>query len=820
MSTPAHEAPSRGDSPAEAVEVRGAAALLGTRARGSGVVPAAAGALLAALVIAGLYYGRNILIPLALAVLLGFVLSPLVTRLRRLGLPRLLSVIAVTALALAVIGGSLAFMTREVRALSAELPTYQSTIKQKLRQLRDAVRAPGMFDGLTRTVDLVQDEAAKITAKPQTPARVQKVEIHEGDQSQMRNALQTLERVGAPLVDAGIVLVFMFLVLLDRLDLRDRLLRLMGGNLHLATDAMDEAGERISSYLIMQLWVNLSYGVPMAIGLWLIGIPGAFLWGVVAAVMRYVPYVGPMISAVFPLTLAFAVDPGWTLFFWTLGLIVALELLSNNVVEPWLYGSSTGLSAISLIVAATFWTALWGPAGLVMSTPLTVCLLVIGRYLPALQFLDVLLGSQPALDGPTRLYQRLLGGEVDEAVELGQELADEAGSFAAFCESSALPVLRMAVTDYQSVSTSEHRLRIITGVEAVLDELEELNPKPPAHGPAPVLCLGGKWEVDSLSARMLAHALSLEDTAAVHDAGLAHSAEALAQLPHKSPSTVCVALFSPEPLPSAKRVCRRVRRRWPNARIVLCLWNAAESTVADPGLAEQLGADALAASFVEAVLRTQQSLGAEATEWEEAPVPQNDLQRVRHLRSSGVLDAPELVELFDHAAKRAAAIFDVSAAMVSFIDEREHLALGFHGALRASVDGRDSEVTSAEQMRMPREHSMCAHVVGLDEVMVVPDVAKDPRFAANPHLRAMGLRFYAGAPLRLKRGGAIGSLCLLDTEPGEFSERDVKLLQGMAQDLMEAIAERADHPDVKAGEQEPQEEEKPSATVGQVLPSN
>lgn len=803
----------------EAGEARPAPVLptLERPAGGGSVVSVAASALLAALIIAGLYFGRDILIPLALAVLLGFVLSPLVTRLRRHGLPRLPAVIAVVALALAVIGVSGTFMTSELRSLSAELPTYQSTIQQKLRQLRDTVRAPGMFDGLTRTVDLVQGEAAKIAARPEA-APVQKVEIHEGSQSQMRNALQTLERVGGPLLDAGIVLVFMFLVLLDRLDLRDRLIRLMGGNLHRATDAMDEAGERISSYLIMQLWVNLSYGVPMAIGLWLIGIPGAFLWGVVAAVMRYVPYVGPMISAIFPLTLAFAVDPGWTLFFWTLGLIVALELLSNNVIEPWLYGSSTGLSAISLIVAATFWTALWGPVGLIMSTPLTVCLLVIGRYLPALQFLDVLLGSQPALDAPTRLYQRLLGGDADEAIELGEELSGEAGSLSAFCESTALPVLRMAVTDYQSVSTSEHRLRIITGMEALLDELEEWHPIPARQDPAQVLCLGGKWEVDGLSARMLAQALSLEGTAAEHEHSLALGADAWARLPQRAPHTVCVAFFAPQPLPSAKRVCRRVRRRWPNARIVLCLWNLDESALHDPGLCQQLGADALAGSFVEAVLRTQESLGEASTEWEEAPVPADDLQRVQQLRGSGVLDDPALRELFEHAAKRAAAIFDASAAMVSFIDEREQQVRGFHGALRATVEGEDRELSSAEQLNMPREHSLCAHVVGAGEAMVVPDLTKDPRFAANPHLRSQGLRFYAGAPLRLKRGGTIGTLCLLDTEPREFSERDMKLLQSMAQDLMEAIAERADHPEVQAGDQGPAPESKPSATVGQVLP--
>lgn len=781
------------------------------------IVRAAAGALLVALILAGLYIGREILIPLALAILLGFVLGPLVTRLRRWGLPHLLSVITVVALALALIGGSLGFMASEVRALSAELPTYQKTIQRKLADLREAIRAPGMFDGLTRTVTLVQREASNIADTASGASRVQKVEIQGEGRTPLGHALQGLERVASPLLTAGIVLIFTFLILLDRLDLRDRLIRLVGGNLHRATDAMDEAGERISSYLIVQLWVNLSYGVPMALGLWLIGVPGAFLWGAVAALMRYVPYVGPMISAVFPLALAFAIDPGWSSVLWTLALIVVLELVSNNIVEPWLYGSSTGLSAISLIVAATFWTALWGPVGLVMSTPLTVCLLVIGRHLPALQFFNVLLGSAPALDAPTRLYQRLLSGDVDEAVELGRELAQAADSLPAFYQDSALPVLRRAVADYQTVSTSEHRLRLITGMEALLDELHELAPPPPEPAPA-VLCLGAKWEVDTLAARMLAHALALEGTSARGDAALASSADSLADIAGPAPRTVCLSLFAPEPWRTARRACRRIQRRWPDARIVVCAWNVDDKALADPALVETLGAHAVAGSLVEAVLRAQESLGAVATEWEKAPVPPNDAQRVRQLRALGALDEPALREMFEHTAQRAVSIFDVSAAMVTVVTDSELRVLGFHGALRTTVDGQDVVIDSGQPFELPREDALCGHVVAGDEVLLVPDIAKDPRFAANPRLRGSGLRFYAGAPLRMKRGGAIGSLCLLDTEPTQLSERDLKLLQAMAQDLMEAIARHRPHADVEAAEAEAPDGPRPSATVGQVVP--
>ena len=790
---------------------------------GHGVVRAAAGVLLVALIVAGLYLGREILIPLALAILLGFVLGPAVTRLRRWGLPHLLSVIAVVALALALLGGSFAYMANEVRDLSTELPTYQQTIKRKLSDLRQAIRAPGMFDGLTRTVTLVQREASNIAeeaaARSSGPARVQKVEIVGESRTPLENALDGLERVASPLLTAGIVLVFTFLILLDRLDLRDRLIRLVGGNLHRATDAMDEAGQRISSYLIVQLWVNLSYGVPMALGLWLIGVPGAFLWGAVAALMRYVPYVGPMISALFPLALAFAVDPGWSTLLWTLGLIVVLELISNNIVEPWLYGSSTGLSAISLIVAATFWTALWGPVGLVMSTPLTVCLLVVGRHLPGLQFFNVMLGSAPALDAPTRLYQRLLSGDVDEAVELGRELAQEAASLPAFYQDSALPVLRQAVADYQTVSTTEHRLRVITGMEALLDELHELAPASSAPATATaVLCLGAKWEVDTLAARMLAHALSLEGTPARADTALANHAPSLAGLDGPAPHTVCLSLFAPEPWHTARRACRRIQRRWPQARVVVCAWNIDEQALTDPALLKALDAHALAGSLVEAVLRAQESLGVVASEWEKAPLPPNEAQRAQQLRTLGALDEPALRELFEHTAQRAASIFDVSAAMVTVVTESELRVLGFHGALRGSVDGQDVVTDSGKSFDMPREYALCGHVVARDEVLLVPDIAKDARFAANPRLRGSGLRFYAGAPLRMKRGGAIGSLCLLDTEPRQLSERDLKLLQAMAQDLMEAIARRRPHADIEAADATGPDEAKSSATVGQVVP--
>jgi hypothetical protein len=316
---------------------------------------------------------------------------------------------------------------------------------------------------------------------------------------------------------------------------------------------------------------------------------------------------------------------------------------------------------------------------------------------------------------------------------------------------------------------------------------------------------------------MVAHALGLAGTPAAHDAALAADPQALARLDLRGVEAVFVCWFSPEPQVAAKRLCRRLRRHWPELRIVLGLWNAAP---ADPGAAEALGADAIAPSVVEAVTHVQKLLQTVSHEWQPAPVPDDDAARVALLHASGVLTDPQLQPLFEQTAKRAAAIFDMPAAMVSFIDEELQQVRGFHGELPAPEGSADAPVRYADQLDMPRSHSICGHVVADNRPLVVPDVARDPRFATNPVLAAKGLRFYAGAPLRPKKGAAIGSLCLLDTQPREFSERDAKLLQAMADDLMHEVADRANQPEVAPGAPPVPPEPKPSATVGQVLPAS
>ncbi|MEJ7930719.1 AI-2E family transporter [Ramlibacter sp. AN1015] len=781
------------------------------------IVQLAAGLVSAALIIAGLWLGRELLVPLALAFLLGFLLDPLVVRLKRKGVPRLLAVSAVVLLALGVLAGAGLLLTSQVRALSAELPLYETNIRVKLRELRDQIASPGMLSGAAKTLETVKEEvkAASPTDPPATglsepqAAPPQRVQIEREPQSPVAEAMKWLAAASGPLAGAGIAFVFLVLVLLDRQDLRDRLLRLLGGNLHRTTDAMDEASERISRYLLMQLLVNVSYGLPMAVGLWLIGVPGALLWGVVAALMRFVPFLGPVISAVFPLALAFAVDPGWSMFIWTATLIVLLELVSNNIVEPWLYGASTGLSVMSLIVAAIFWTMLWGPVGLVMSTPLTVCLLVIGRHLPGLQFLDILLGSQPVLDAPTRFYQRLIAGDVEEVVDMAEETSED-GKAVAFYGQVALPALRLASLDPDGTSNVEHRHRVVVGMDRVISELREQHPGP-AEGARPrVACLGGKWQVDALASRMIAHCLQLSGVPARELEVEWSSAAAPQQLDLRGARIVCLSHFSPEPQAQVRFLCRRLRRRWPDLKIVLGLWNAPPRLL-EAGGTEELGVDAVATTVEELVLRVGRLVGsAQAEDYSPAPLPENDSERVRTLHDSGLLHE-RLRPRFERAAKRAADIFDVPRATAVLLDAQWQSVSGSHGAPAPD-----------EQARTPRQLAVADHVVSSGRSLVVEDVARDPRFASHPLLQAEGVRFWAGAPLRDRNGFVLGALCLLDTRPRPLGERELRLLESMADDLMEALVEdAAGAPGTPAAPPPPppaQTPEPPSATVGQMVP--
>ena len=428
----------------------------GDRAPGTAPATAAApaGAVLL-IAVAVLYLGRDIFIPLALAVLIAFVLTPLVLRLRHAGLSRIPSVVAAVLVAFIVLGGVATVVGTQAMELAGNLPTYRRTIEEKLGALRRNVAGGGAVErvtGMLRDLRRVIVEPRPAPVEPVGRERQQvagpprrepiPVVIESGPTQPLDVAQTVLGPLLGPLGTAGLVIVFVVFILLEREDLRDRFIKLAGrGDLQRSTEAISDAAARVSRYLVAQLMVNVSYGVPIGFGLWLIGVPNAALWGLLAAVLRFIPYLGPWLAALFPIALAFAVDPGWWMLAWVIALFLIMELFSNNVVEPWLYGSSTGLSAFAVIIAAIFWTTLWGPAGLFLATPLTVCLVVIGRYVQGLEFLGVLLGNDPVLAPEERFYQRLLAGNVEEAIEMAEEAIAQS-SPVAFLDAVALPALR------------------------------------------------------------------------------------------------------------------------------------------------------------------------------------------------------------------------------------------------------------------------------------------------------------------------------------------------------------------------------------------
>ncbi|MEH6718978.1 MAG: AI-2E family transporter [Aurantimonas endophytica] len=763
----------------------------------SNIVRVAAWLVVAAIIVAALYLGQNVLTPLAIAFLIGFALKPLVTWLTRRGLPRALSVIAVI-LTLAMLLTAFGFLVAsQLGTLSAQLPAYQTTIREKIRDVGESIRAPGMFDGVMRTVDSVQEEVGTDETEIVPPLRVQMV---GSERQPLETALEWLTPALEPLATAGIVIVFLFLVLLDRGDMRDRLIRLLGGNLHQSTDALEDAAKRISKYLLMQVIVNVSYGVPMALGLWFIGVPGWLLWGALAAVLRFIPYLGPLLSSVFPLALAFAVGDGWEMVIWTLALILFLELISNNVVEPMLYGTSTGLSAMSLIAAATFWTALWGPIGLILSTPLTVCLLVLGRGNPQLGFLDTLLGSTPVLDVPTRIYQRLIADKPEDAIEIVDDTIED-DDVVEFYNAHGIEVLRKVSEDYLSNARPEHRQRVFNGMDALLDDLKE--EYPPAVDPAlapRIACIGGRWEIDSLACEMLVHALGLAGLPAVERREGVVSTRYVNDLDLDGIDLVCISFFSREPATAIKAFCRRLRNRWPGRRIVVALWNAPPA-ILEPGAIAALGADEVVTTVQEAVLRIQRMVAPETSlERRVADIPENDAARVEALIATHILDDHAREEL-DALSKRAAAVFDVKFAVISVISATEEHVVGQSVDLPGTRDGT-----------IPRDQALSAYAVAEDELIVVGDTKRDPRFADHPQLRLWGTSFFAAAPLKTADGMVLGALSLLDMSPRKMSEEELTLLESMAADVVAAITGE------DAIEPPPREPEKPSTAVAQPVP--
>jgi predicted PurR-regulated permease PerM len=568
-------------------------------------------------VIAALYFAKAVFVPLALAILLTFVLAPAVRLLRSWGLPKPPAVVLVVAFAFSVILGIGALVGQQVTKLAQNLPLYQYNIEEKIRSAR-RFAGGGMLERISNFLgDLNQEVGKKHDASPgavpQPNEELTKpvpVEVHQPGATPMQVAERVLLPLVDPLTTAGLVVIFVIFFLSQRQDLRDRLIRLAGSHdLQRTTDAINDGAQRLSRYFLAQTALNVLFGLIVGIGLTFIGVPNPVLFGILAMVLRFVPYIGAFLAASFPIALAMAVDPGWSMALITTALFLVVEPLIGQVIEPLVYGHSTGLTPVAVIIAATFWTWLWGPIGLLLSTPLTVCLGVLGRHIPWLHFLDVMIGDEPPLSPAQSFYQRALAGDIDEAIDQAVEIVPRR-SLSYVYDKVVLEALNLAQIDFRrGLLDSKHVEQINEAVHeliadtidyedtpqaadrkdngsASLDESDEspslpdlpvLQDLPPEWGAKPVLCVAGRGPFDDAVAKMLIQLLEKHGLGACVETNDAVSSSNIVRLHSDGVKVVCLSYLD---LGSSsahlRHSIKRIRRQIAGATLVVGLWGHAD----------------------------------------------------------------------------------------------------------------------------------------------------------------------------------------------------------------------------------------------------
>jgi hypothetical protein len=502
-----------------------------------------------------------------------------------------------------------------------------------------------MLQDLSKELDKPKDTArasAGPLMRPASPAGAVQpvpVEVRQPDPGALASLRGVISPLVHPLATTGIIVIFVIFILLQREDLRNRFIRLAGSqDLQRTTAALDDAGSRLSRLFLIQLVVNAAFGIAIGLGLWLIGVPSAVLWGILAGVLRFVPYIGAFIAAAFPLALAAAVDPGWSMLLWTLALFLVIEPVVGHVVEPMVYGHSTGLSPVAVVVSATFWTALWGPIGLVLATPLTVCLVVLGRHVERLAFLDVMFGDRPALSPPEIFYQRMLASDPTEAAEQAEEFLKQQ-SLSAYYDEIALKGLQLAQADAtRGVLDEVRQAKICDAVRELVSDLGdetdvELDKgkttvnaeaaaavdgmpdaaslpgvpvlrsddlRPEWRGERAILCTAGRTPLDEAAATMFAQLVSAHGVPARVEAAEALANANIFRLDGLGVALVCLSYLDASSPAHMRYSVRRLRRKLPNATIMLGCWSADKDAAALEQLRDAAKADIVAGSLREA----------------------------------------------------------------------------------------------------------------------------------------------------------------------------------------------------------------------------
>jgi len=583
-------------------------------------------------IVAGLYFGRDVLIPITLAILLSFLLAPLVDALDRIRVPDAVSAMLAVVLALGVIVGVGGLIGSQVADLAGQVPQYASTIETKVSAVQQFVSSN--FDAVMHEIGRPFGQAPAqhaASGNPPPPAQSSSspqpipVEVHSPPTSALTLAEKIVEPLINPLASLAIVFIVSTFILVQREDLRDRIIRLFGANdLHRTTIAMDETARRLSRYFLAQLAINVSFGTVIATALYFVGLPTPVLWGIIAMLLRFLPYIGSPLAAVLPTLLAAATSPGWTEVACTAALFGVLEAITGQIVEPLVYGRSTGLSPFAVVVAAIFWTWIWGPIGLILSTPLTLCLMVLGRHVERLEFLDILLGDRPALRPDESFYQRMLAGDPDEAREQAEAFVRDA-SLTKYYDEVAVPGLQRAAIDaIRGALAGEQLERVLESAYELIEDLEdEANPTPSAtdawraeHGL--VLCIAGRGPMDEAAARILVQLLAERGIAALVVPNRAVSRGEIASLPSRNAAMLCLCYLDlGGGISHVRFLLRRLRRIAPNRPILVGLWPTHASAIQDERTRAAIGADHYVATLEQAV---EVCLGmSEATQPENEP---------------------------------------------------------------------------------------------------------------------------------------------------------------------------------------------------------
>ena len=565
-------------------------------------------------VVAALYFGREVLVPIALAILLSFVLSPLIRILRSWYFPRAIAVLLVVFVASVAIFALGTLMVSQVNELASDLPRYQYTLQEKIDTLRGGFSGGGTLERASEVLLDLKKEIEKPKAEqtsppigqPTPPSKPLPVQVIQPDPGALKTLAALIAPLIHPLTTTGIVVIFVIFILLQQDDLRNRLVRLAGASdLQRTTAALDDAGERLSRLFLTQLALNAAFGVVIGAGLWIIGVPSAPLWGMLAMVLRFVPYIGGVISAIFPLVLAAAVGVGWTMVLWTAALFLIVEPIVGQVIEPLVFGHRTGLSPVSVVVSATFWTWLWGPIGLILATPLTICMVVLGRHVDRLKFLEVMFGNQPPLTPAELIYQRMLARDPVEATEQAETFLQE-NPLVAYYDEILFDGLRLAQADAARGLLDDERMRhvrdavaeIVDDLKAhedkaeavVRDDAEQLGDSPLAHlqqveatqdlkslpegsrAEKPVLCIPGLSLLDEATAMVVAQLVERHGIGARAEQADALSMSRMFSWDIEGVALVCLCYVENPTSAQVRYAVRRIRRRLPNVNIVVALF--------------------------------------------------------------------------------------------------------------------------------------------------------------------------------------------------------------------------------------------------------